>query len=80
MTTAGWLQFGFVILLLAVSTPLLGLYMAKVYGDEKKAPTLSWRAAPMAARSPDFEPERDGTRSAVEAARAEPGPQRMAAR
>ncbi len=38
MTTAGWLQFGFVILLLAVSTPLLGSYMAKVYGEEKKAP------------------------------------------
>src|SRR4051812_19997955 len=38
MTTAGWLQFGFVVLLLAVSTPLLGTYMAKVYGDEKRAP------------------------------------------
>jgi K+-transporting ATPase ATPase A chain len=38
MTSAGWLQFGFVALLLAVSTPLLGRYMAKVYGEEKKAP------------------------------------------
>jgi K+-transporting ATPase ATPase A chain len=38
MTTAGWLQFGFVILLLAISTPLLGRYMARVYGEEKKAP------------------------------------------
>jgi potassium-transporting ATPase potassium-binding subunit len=38
MTSAGWLQFGFVILLLAISTPLLGRYMAKVYGDEKRAP------------------------------------------
>ena len=38
MTTAGWLQFGFVIVLLAISTPLLGSYMAKVYGEEKKAP------------------------------------------
>jgi K+-transporting ATPase ATPase A chain len=38
MTTAGWLQFAFVIVLLAISTPLLGRYMAKVYGEEKKAP------------------------------------------
>ena len=37
MTTAGWLQLGFVIVLLAISTPLLGAYMAKVYGN-KKAP------------------------------------------
>jgi K+-transporting ATPase ATPase A chain len=33
MSTAGWMQFGFVALLLAISTPLLGRYMAKVYGD-----------------------------------------------
>jgi K+-transporting ATPase ATPase A chain len=33
MTAAGWLQFAFVIGLLFVSTPLLGRYMAKVYGD-----------------------------------------------
>ncbi len=32
MTGAGWAQLGFVILLLAISTPLLGSYMAKVYG------------------------------------------------
>ena len=38
MTTAGWLQFGLVVVLLAISTPLLGRYMAKVYGDEKNAP------------------------------------------
>src|SRR3954451_22406322 len=38
MTAAGWLQFLFVVALLAVSTPLLGRYMAKVYGDEQKAP------------------------------------------
>ena len=37
MTAAGWAQLGFVILLLAISTPLLGSYMAKVYG-QKKAP------------------------------------------
>ncbi|HEY2812421.1 MAG TPA: potassium-transporting ATPase subunit KdpA [Acidimicrobiales bacterium] len=38
MTAAGWLQFGFVAVLLAISTPLLGRYMARVYGEEKKAP------------------------------------------
>ncbi len=32
MTAAGWLQLAFVVLLLAVSTPLLGRYLAKVYG------------------------------------------------
>jgi K+-transporting ATPase ATPase A chain len=32
MTAAGWAQLGFLILLLAISTPLLGSYMAKVYG------------------------------------------------
>ncbi len=32
MTAAGWLQLLFVIALLAISTPLLGRYMAKVYG------------------------------------------------
>ena len=37
MTTAGWMQFGFVVLLLAISTPLLGAYMAKVY-ENGKAP------------------------------------------
>ena len=37
MTSAGWLQFGFVVLLLAISTPLLGRYMAKVY-ENGKAP------------------------------------------
>jgi K+-transporting ATPase ATPase A chain len=37
MTAAGWAQLGFLILLLAISTPLLGAYMAKVYGS-KKAP------------------------------------------
>src|SRR6478672_1348506 len=38
VTTAGWMQFAFVVVLLACSTPLLGRYMAKVYGEEKKAP------------------------------------------
>ena len=36
MTAAGWLQFAFVIALLAISTPLLGRYMAKVYGDRSR--------------------------------------------
>ena len=35
MTSSGWLQFAFVIALLAASTPLLGAYMAKVYGGGK---------------------------------------------
>jgi K+-transporting ATPase ATPase A chain len=38
MTTAGWLQFGALIAVLLVTAPALGLYMAKVYGDERKAP------------------------------------------
>ncbi len=37
MTAAGWTQLAFVVALLAVSTPLLGSYMAKVYGS-KRAP------------------------------------------
>src|SRR5690348_858040 len=32
MTGAGWAQLGVVVALLALSTPLLGRYMAKVYG------------------------------------------------
>jgi K+-transporting ATPase ATPase A chain len=32
MTGAGWLQLVFLLLLLSASTPLLGIYMAKVYG------------------------------------------------
>jgi len=32
MTKAAWLQLGFLIALLAISTPLLGAYMAKIYG------------------------------------------------
>ena len=32
MTGAAWLQLGFLIALLAISTPLLGAYMAKIYG------------------------------------------------
>ncbi len=32
MTAAAWLQIGFVIVLLAISTPLFGSYLAKVYG------------------------------------------------
>jgi K+-transporting ATPase ATPase A chain len=38
MTGAGWLQVLFLVGLLAVSTPLLGAYMAKVYGDDHRAP------------------------------------------
>ncbi len=37
MTAAGWTQLAFVVGLLAISTPLLGTYMAKVYGS-KRAP------------------------------------------
>jgi K+-transporting ATPase ATPase A chain len=33
MTSSAWLQIGFLIVLLAVSTPLLGLYLARVFGD-----------------------------------------------
>jgi K+-transporting ATPase ATPase A chain len=35
MTSSGWLQLGFVILLIGISTPLLGSYMAKVFGGGK---------------------------------------------
>jgi potassium-transporting ATPase potassium-binding subunit len=35
MTSSGWFQLAFVIGLLAISTPLLGAYMAKVYGGGK---------------------------------------------
>jgi K+-transporting ATPase ATPase A chain len=35
MTTQGWLQLLFLLALLAVSTPLIGAYMAKVYGGGK---------------------------------------------
>src|SRR6266849_5300905 len=35
MTFPGWAQLVFIIALLAVSTPLLGRYMAKVYGGGK---------------------------------------------
>jgi K+-transporting ATPase ATPase A chain len=35
MTGAGWAQLGVVIVLLAISTPLLGAYMAKVYANDK---------------------------------------------
>jgi len=37
MATASWLEILAVVILLAISTPLLGNYMAKVYGN-KKAP------------------------------------------
>jgi potassium-transporting ATPase potassium-binding subunit len=35
MTAANWLEVVFFFVLLAISTPLLGNYMAKVYGNEK---------------------------------------------
>ena len=35
MTFSGWAQLAFIIVLLAISTPLLGRYMAKVYGGGK---------------------------------------------
>ncbi|HEX4822096.1 MAG TPA: potassium-transporting ATPase subunit KdpA [Acidimicrobiales bacterium] len=33
MTASGWVQLAFVVALLAISTPLLGRYLAKVYGS-----------------------------------------------
>src|SRR6266545_268567 len=38
MSSASWLQFAVLIAVLLVTAPLLGRYMAKVYGDERKAP------------------------------------------
>jgi K+-transporting ATPase ATPase A chain len=35
MTTASWLEIGFFFVLIAISTPLLGNYMAAVYGNGK---------------------------------------------
>ena len=35
MSGAAWLQLLALLILLAISTPLLGSYMAKVYGDGK---------------------------------------------
>src|SRR5476649_1306135 len=35
MSTSAWLQILFLIALLAISTPVLGSYMAKVYGGGK---------------------------------------------
>src|ERR1700736_1441805 len=37
MSASNWIEILFLVLLLAISTPLLGNYMAKVYGN-KKAP------------------------------------------
>jgi potassium-transporting ATPase potassium-binding subunit len=37
MSTSAWLQVAFLIALLAISTPILGSYLAKIYSD-KKAP------------------------------------------
>ncbi len=34
MTTQGWLQLGVLVALVAAATPLLGSYMAKVFGGE----------------------------------------------
>jgi K+-transporting ATPase ATPase A chain len=38
MSAAGWLQFAALIAVLLVTAPPLGRYMARVYGDEGKAP------------------------------------------
>src|SRR4051812_3540611 len=38
MSAASWLQFIVFIALIVITAPLLGKYMAKVYGDERKAP------------------------------------------
>ena len=35
MSTTNWVELAFVVVLLAISTPLLGGYMAKVYGGGK---------------------------------------------
>src|ERR1700739_3199616 len=34
MTIDGWLQLAFLLALLAISTPLLGLYLARVFGTD----------------------------------------------
>ena len=36
MTVQGWLQFASLLVLLAVSTPILGNYMAKVYSPGQR--------------------------------------------
>jgi K+-transporting ATPase ATPase A chain len=38
MSAASWLQFAALIALLLVTAPALGRYMARVYGDEERAP------------------------------------------
>ncbi|HYJ69208.1 MAG TPA: potassium-transporting ATPase subunit KdpA [Nocardioidaceae bacterium] len=38
MTGAAWAQFAALIVVLLVTAPALGWYMARVYGDERKAP------------------------------------------
>jgi K+-transporting ATPase ATPase A chain len=38
MTLAGWMQLAALVAAVAVSTRLLGPYLAKVYGDERRAP------------------------------------------
>jgi K+-transporting ATPase ATPase A chain len=38
MSSASWLQFATLIVVLLVTAPPLGWYMAKVYGDDRKAP------------------------------------------
>jgi len=43
MTTANWLEFLFFVALVAISTPLLGNYMAKVYKGEKVPGDRLWR-------------------------------------
>ena len=35
MTAAAWLQFAAVVGLIFVSTPILGAYLAKVYGGDR---------------------------------------------
>ena len=37
MTAAAWAQLVFLIALLAISTPLLGRYLAKVFGGGRRA-------------------------------------------
>jgi K+-transporting ATPase ATPase A chain len=38
VSSASWVQFGALVAVLSVTAPPLGAYIARVYGDEKKAP------------------------------------------
>src|SRR5579859_791110 len=38
MTVSTWIQLVCLVALIGISTPILGSYLAKVYGDEREAP------------------------------------------